>query len=502
MGIATTEPPTPAAAAPVARRAAAIRIRACTVALIGAVSLPLVCALVGAVCARPIADDYVVQGYLQVTHTGVAAFRAWMENWTAYYSTYGLMTAAAVAGRHVGIAVQYAGQSVLLLVLLVGAASLGCRSWWRHVRPQLSLTLVTALVIAGLLGSFDDFGMSGSPALFGALYWAPAWMSHLVPILLLPLALAAAVRCRRRRAAAGYLVVGLILGGFGFSESGIVVAASGATGWAIWRFYGSARVRGIAPALIGLAAGATAGTLIVWRLPGTADRAHRLGQGIHLTPVGPLVETILRRGGQDFFSMLASPAPLLGLVIGFSLQRLGTRGGGGVSRETASYLEVVTKALGATTVAAWLCVTVGDAASYFAYYHMYPLWVLCYVFFLLLGWQLGARQVAPMRSLAVGLVGASIVWSSLLTGFATSAVWARRPVFDRDLAAARSASHTRQTVVWRSVSIGDIRDAQRVFNPWVKSWLAQWTGLSEDQLVIRELPPRTASISLPIPTRA
>jgi hypothetical protein len=62
-------------------------------ALNAAVCVPILIAIVGALAARPIADDYSIEGQLVASGGMTQAFRYWMNSWTSLYSTFAVLNA-------------------------------------------------------------------------------------------------------------------------------------------------------------------------------------------------------------------------------------------------------------------------------------------------------------------------------------------------------------------------------------------------------------------------
>jgi hypothetical protein len=140
-------------------------------------------------------------------------------------------------------------------------------------------------------------------------------------------------------------------------------------------------------------------------------------------------------------------------------------------------IRVVAVALSATVAASWIFVTLGDIASYRAWWHYLPMWIELTLLGSLLGWWLATRRRSPapgyLRWVAAGVLALSC---ASVTAFAAAATWDRQSVVDADVAAARARAAGTSTgpVVWQSQSEADICDMER---DWVQAAIAQWFGL-------------------------
>jgi hypothetical protein len=456
-------------------------------------------AAVGAVAVRPIADDFVVNAKLTQAHGALPAFGSWMTSWTAYYSEYGILTGLAGLTRALGIdRYTFAIASVAFLVLLVASIRacvnasrrLGFTSWgW----PE------TALLAAGLFGAFaGPLKESLHTNLYEAIYWASAWMSHLVPVVACPLVIIAVLRIRnlRMRTASAFFG-GLFIAGFGFAETVIVTAIVGACAWVAYRLRNRHALASNSRTLVGAGLGLLAGSILVARLPGTIARTRYFGSihlGLSAHPgLANLTRAAAHIGWLDAKAVVLSPAPVLGIFIGLALclaPLSRTRA------ELTDALPVLVPTAWVVVLASWAAVTFGDLSATLASWHLLPLVTVLYAACVLTGYALGTRSEA--RYLPVGVcvcLVAALAWTTAQTTSAANVVLVRSRVFDQNVRAAHTAlgEHPPRPVVWRSMSIGSMTDAAKSGpNAFAGVAVAQWLDIPPDDLVIVPVsPPET-----------
>ena len=248
-----------------------------------------------------------------------------MTTWTGYYSGYGLLTGLAGLTRALGIdRFTFAIASVAFLALLVASARvcvgaskrLGITDWgW----PE------AIVLTAGLLGSFvGPLKDSLHTNLYEAIYWASAWVSHLLPVVGCPLLIIAVVRIRNRYVKASIAFLGgVFIAGFGLAETVVVTATICAFAWVAYRLRGRHALSKHRPALTAAGLGLVAGTLLVALMPGTIARAHYL-ESFHLglsahRGLANLTRATAHIALSDAKAIVLSPAPVLGLFIGLAL---------------------------------------------------------------------------------------------------------------------------------------------------------------------------------------
>jgi hypothetical protein len=477
------------------------RLRA--VLLTALAGLPILIAAIGALAVRPIADDYAVEGTLSSAGSVSAAFSYWMHEWSAFYSMYGLLTAGAATGRHVGLAVYYPAAALAVLALLVASSWLVTRAWSRLTGVRVSAA-GTALLASVVLGGLFSLVRPAAPVLFGAIYWQTAFLPHVVPVLLVPLVLAGLLRLarlpRRWLAVLVAVIAGFVLAGFAFAETMIVMSATVATAWAIRRLRGPQASRPAVGVLAAMVLGLVIGFVTVYLLPGTSVRqADLANQGIGIRAVHGFMPWLQLIGAAIKTSLawpVLSPALVLGLAAGWIVRR-GLVTPAVSTDEERTVIRVVGTALGATVVASWIVTVLGDIASYPAWWHCLPLWIELVLVGALVGWWLAARRLGPAgghRSAAAERRGylrqavpvVVVLWCVSVTALAAAATWDRHSIVDADVAAAqaRAAGTTTGPVVWQSQSMADICDMER---DWVQDSIAQWFGLqrTDFQVVIR-----------------
>ncbi len=452
---------------------------------------PIAIAAIGAVCARPIADDYSLMA--KVVRWGFAGtFSYYMEHWTAPYSASAFLTGGlALLGKNF---IPVASCGLLILILVV--AGVVWRTWTSGASSVP--TLVAALALStGMVGSFLSIHWPSSPVLFSALLWSTAWISHVVPILLAPLGLLLAVKGRGLLGVALSLMAGLVIAGFGFAETVTVVSMVVMTGWALQRHGGRGRLREALGSLAGLTAGLVAGEAIIYEMPGTAVRNHVFStEGIGILQAhGHVVNYFASVAFDDFKAGVLSPAIPLGLILGFVLGALSPRD------RFRTYTALIWCAV--VTVVAWLAITVGDVYSYQAWWHLDALWIMLYVTAGAAGWWLADIRPSLVGVGAVLAVGC-VAWTCVLTTAMTTAAWDRRSIVDGDFARASQIVRTKDAtthLVWVSMWVGGwngIRDAEPATWPvgdrWVKGNLSFMFGMPERDIVVKIVPSPTATV--------
>jgi hypothetical protein len=448
-------------------------------------------AAMGAFVARPIADDLVVNAKVVHLHGALPAFGSWMTSWTGYYSEYGILTAIAGLTRTVGLdRFTFSIASVGFMALVVAAVRacvvasrrLGVTDWdW----PE------SALLTAGLLGSFvGPLKESLRTNLYEAIYWASAYMSHLVPVVACPLVIITLLRFRNRVVRAGCAFGGgVLIAGFGMVETIVVTAIVGAVAWVASRLRGRHAISQQRSTLTAASLGLIAGTVLVELMPGTAARAQFL-ESIHrgLTTHRGFANLTRAAGsiaGSDAKAVLLSPAPVLGLFIGLGLYLAP------LSRtraELAGALPVLLKAAWAVVLVTWAAVTVGDVCSYQASWHLLPLAAVFYVACFLTGYALGTLSSARYVPVAVcGCLVATLAWTTMQTTVAADTAFARARVFDANIRSVQIAlAHTPpRPAIWNSMSVGPMTDAAASGpNVFAANAVSQWLGIPPSQLVI------------------
>ena len=179
---------------------------------------PLAVAAIGAVSARPIADDYSLMSKV-ATQGFVGTFSTYMNHWTPLYSMIGVLAGGtAMLGKNF-IPVASCG----LLILIVVVAGVVWRTWSSGA-SSVPTPVAAICISTGMVGSFASTHYPSAPILFGALLWATAWVPHVVPILLAPLVLLLALKVHGRLGVVVSIIAGLATAGFGFVETAIVVS--------------------------------------------------------------------------------------------------------------------------------------------------------------------------------------------------------------------------------------------------------------------------------------
>jgi hypothetical protein len=469
----------------------------------GVAAVPLIIAALGALAARPIADDYAMEGMLTYTGSIWSAFMQWMNAWTSFYSMWAILTVGTAAGRVLGVALYYPMLALSALTIFVVASRVIVRTWSRVSGVKLAVLPATLLLSSALLGGFVSLRRPATPASFGALYWWTIFVPHLLPVLLAPVALVVVVRFARLRARSRAWPLGLIaaflagffLAGFAFVETAIVVVATVATAWTIRRLRGSDNARAAVAFLAAMAIGLIVGFLAVLLLPGTSARQSVLaGSGTGIATLHGLSAwpyAIASTARHTLAWTMLSPAPVLGAAVGWTVRRSSTLLA--PTEQERHVVRTVGTALGGTAVASWILVTLGDIASYRAWWHLFPLWVQVTLLGALAGWRLAAVQRWTLRGeggyLTWVVHGLLVLWCAAVTFYAASASWDRRAVVDANIAAARAvvSGAASGPVIWQSQSVGGIEDMQPDQSHWVNYSVAQWFGLhpSDFQVVVR-----------------
>ena len=339
-------------------------------------TLTVAIAAMGALVVRPIADDLVVNAKVANLHGSLPAFGSWMTSWTGYYSEYGILTALAGLTRALGIdRFTFAIASVAFLALIVASVR-GCVVASRRLGVTCWGWPEALVLTAGLLGSFaGPLQESLHTNLYEAIYWASAWVSHLVPVVGCPLLIIAVLRIRHRvlRASSAF-IGGVLIAGFGFVETIMVAAIMCAVAWVSSRLGGRQALSKHRSALTAASLGLVAGAVLVERMPGTAARA-QFTQNVHLGFAAHRgLASLTRAAGtiawSDAKAVALSPAPVLGIFIGLGLCLAP------LSRTRAELthaLPVLVRAAWTVVLVSWAAVTVGDLGSYQASWHLLPL---------------------------------------------------------------------------------------------------------------------------------
>jgi hypothetical protein len=496
------------------------RRREWTVLMLAA-SIPICLAAFGAVAARPIADDFSNEGIQHSTGGMTQAVSWWMHNWTPLYSMFGALSSGVALERLIGMDVYYPLASLLVLALFVLAAYVVVRCWMTVTGVRLSVVLAVVLLTSAFLGSLASFVRPTEPDLFAALYWQSAWVPHLVPILTLPTVLAGTIRASRFgtwvRAAAAPLVAlaGFVLAGFGFAEAALACVVTVATAWVVHQLRGAAAFRRTAPFLALLVASIAAGAVVVVSLPGASVRAHTEASqhfGI-LSYSGPVqaLRVLASDLLHDAVHVLLTPALPIGLVIGYTLRYL-VPGHSLADEREVKAVRVLGIASIASLVASFAVVALGDLSTYRAWWHLFTLELMVMLLASVGGWGIAGgvfradssrvKRTAPRRILFPLLAG-TLLWCAASTAAAAHATWARRPILDRNVAAALAASShaTSRPVVWHSVSIGDptkdISDMRVDPTAFVNHDVAQWFALAPTDFRVEVVPAPRATVGLP-----
>jgi hypothetical protein len=470
-----------------------LRLSDATSAVLAATALGA--ALIGAVAARAIADDYSIVGELSRSGDAPSAFSWWMSDWTPYYSTYGGLTVVASAGRVIGDGRYTFALVAVAVVLLLYAAMFVMWKRWAGARVTGWPAAAGAAVLgAGLLGSFASFRDPQMPYLFGTLYWATMTVSHTVPLLLAPFALLWVTSTRRPTSVVAVVSVGLGLAvaGFGLPEALVVLAATALTAWGLHRVGGRDLLRPRIPGLASLAIGLVVGLATVALLPGTRARnaeQEAYDGGIRLDlGVADVVRRVLSFGRGAMADVLVSPVVPVAIVVGAALffavrSTPERRGDDGVDRVRIERTVLV--AMGVLVAVAWAAVTLGDLLSYRAWWHRAPLTVTTYLFGATAGWCLARRWSSRTLEVSASILLVSVMlWSVLLAGSAARGVWDRRATFDESFD--RAITHEDQDrsgpINWSSVSVREIHDAEE--GGWIADRITDWFGLPRGQITV------------------
>jgi hypothetical protein len=436
---------------------------------------PVAVASVGAIAARPIADDY---SFLASATDGlIGGFTRWMTEWTGYYSFSWLQNAGAWVSTPGTVNIVFPAMSLALLGLLTWSLR-QCVLALNSVRAfELPVWPATAVLTAGALGSLTLLGDPDPGVLFGALYWQSLWLGHLVPLLLLPFALRLlhprAARTRKANEVLG-LLAGFVLAGFAFSLTGIIGAAVVACLMGSVLLHGQrppARVIRTAGALL---AGLTTGTAVAFLMPGTGRRREVLAEQ---RPHELSVEVFWRSVNDvGYKALVESPSLILGLGTGLLL----VWGLGGDSRRRTIDVLAVCSTL--VVVAAIISIGVGAAVSYPAWWHLLPLLLITYLAATMLGAALATRWRPAFGAEAIaGLVALIVIaFASMEVHDAAAAAWERQRVFDTNL----PLQHGR----WTAQPVGEIADLKPGASDWVTQAAAEWLGKQPHELRVRELP--------------
>src|SRR5262249_5982989 len=267
------------------------------------------------------------------------------------------------------------------------------------------------------------------------------------------------------------------------------------TAWAVRRLRGAQASRMAIALLSALILGLVAGFTTILRLPGTSARQ------AYLVEVG--AGTSMLHGFMPWFHHVASttqhslvwtvltPGPVLGLAAGWILRRSVATPTVPIDQEQA-VIRVVATALSVTLAASWILVTLGEIASYGAWWHLWPLWIQFTLLGSLVGWKLAAqrrRTVSRRRSYlrwAVSIV--LVLWCLSWTAYEAATSWERRSIVDTNVAAARAraAGTSAGPVVWQAQPVGDITDMQADQTYWVNLDIALWFGLDPTDFIVVE----------------
>lgn len=467
-----------------------------------AAGVPIVLAAVGALAARPIADDYWFQANLTTAGNLPEAVSLGIRTWSAFYSMYALLTAGAAAGRVVGAAVYYPLASLLVLALFLLACVTVVRLWFRETEARAPVVPAALLLCGAVLASLATFRYPDAPVLFGALYWQSAWVPHIVPILALPTVLSICLRHPVRRTGRlrpECLLLGLLVAGFSFGPASVALIMAASFWWVVHRLRGATDSRKVLPGLLNFAAGIALGTALVVVLPGTSVRqaaiaAHRQG----MSPV-EVVAAVAATAREVAASSLLTPAIIVGVLAGYLLRRLAAPHPADTTELHA--VRTIRRAVGAGLVLSWLPISVGSYLSYLGFWQWWPLMLLWAAFCATVGWGLAARipdskaeDAHPSgrpRLLAMGTAGLAlavvVAWSGLAAGYSASAAWQRRSSFDQNLRSAKEAvdptSDTR--IEWIALPLPYVDDVRSgASESWTNKNVARWLGVDPDALVV------------------
>lgn len=414
----------------------------------GMAAIPLLAFITGALAARPLGDDYGLEAALSA-HGAAGAFGWYMTHWSAYFSTYGMLTAVAATLRAVH-ADRYL--ETVMAVALIGLLWSAARQVVGWVLPDRAD--VPVLVAVSVLGSFVSFASDHDPSLYSAAFWAPAWVSHLAPMFLAPFIFGLMLRRgpRRRRDVVALFVSSGFAGGFGIVETVILVAVAIAAAVVARRLGAPADVKKVCAVVGGLVVAAA----VVWLLPGTGQRqafylAHHMGTADVHGP-GAVLARLWALSKADAWAVIASPAPVLGFALGWIVRR--QRGGHAGDGESRAVPAVAAAGVG-VTMAACVATAIGDVGSYRAGWHLYPLWISLYGTCGVAGWAAAmSRAVHCSARRAVVVTVVCLGWCTLALGGVAATAWSRRGTFDRNLASAAHARNPSAPIVWTSVDVG------------------------------------------------
>ena len=448
-------------------------------------------AVVGALAVRPIADDFVINAKVEQLHGPLPAFGSWMTTWTGYYSGYGLLTALAGLTRALGIdRYTFAIASVAFLVLIVASVR-GCVAASKRLGATDWAWPEAIVLTAGLLASFvGPLRESLHTNLYEAIYWASAWISHLLPIVACPLLIIAIVRLHNRAVQVSVaFLAAMFIAGFGLAETVVVTATVCAFAWVAYRLRGRDALSKHRPTLAAAGFGLVAGTVVVAFLPGTAARARYL-ESFHLglsahRGLANLTRATAHIALSDAKAVVLSPAPVLGLLIGLALCLAP------FSRNRSELTEALPSLLIASwgvVFVSWVAVAFGDLSSSQASWHLLPLATAVYVASLITGYALGTHKTVKYLPMGVGVcLVAALTWTTVQTTVVAEAAIDRARVFDDNVRSAQVAREHRppRPTTWYSMSIGQMTDAAASGpNDWAGTAVAQWLRIPPDDLVI------------------
>jgi hypothetical protein len=456
--------------------------------------VPIALAAVGALAARPVADDYWFQANLTSAGDPLGAFTLGIRTWSAFYSMYALLTAGAAAGRTAGFAVAYPLASLLLLALLVRGCASAARLWFREVAVSAPVLPGALLLSGAVLASLATFRYPDAPVLFGALYWQSAWVPHLVPVLVLPMILPIILRQRVGPSLRpGCILLGVVLAGFSFGPASVSLIMATMFWWVVHQLRGAAASRAAFRGLVNFAVGIAVGTATVFLLPGTSVRQAAIAAQRH--DVGAFAATAREVAASSLFT----PAIVVALLAGFLLRRLAAP----YPADNAEVRSVRTirRALGAGLVLSWVPISVGSFLSYLGFWHWWPLMVLWTAYCATVGWSLAARlhneraeeaRAPGQRRLASsGTTGLAlavvVVWSGLAAGYSASATWLRRAPFDQNIHAAEAAlgRSPAATIDWVALPLPYLDDVRAgAPESWTNANVARWLGVDPDALAV------------------
>ncbi len=467
-----------------------------------AASAPVVLAAVGALAARPIADDYWFEANLTSAGNLPEAFSLGIRTWSAFYSMYALLTAGAAAGRVVGAEVYYPLASLLVLALFLQACVAVVRLWFRETAVRAPVLPAALLLCSAVLASLATFRYPDAPVLFGALYWQSAWVPHLVPILALPTVLSICLRQpghRSGRLRPECLLLGLVLAGFSFGPASVALIMAAMFWWVVTRLRGAEAARQALRGLVNFAAGIALGTTLVFLLPGTSVRHAAIAANQQGMTSVEVLGAIASTAREVAASSLLTPAIVVAVLAGFLLRRLAAPHPADSTELHA--VRTIRRAIGAGLIFSWLPISVGSYLSYLGFWHWWPLMLLWTAFCATAGWGLAARiangqsedahRSGRSRLLASGTAGLAlavvVTWSALAAGYSASAAWQRRSPFDRNLQAAGEALDRTPdaTIEWIASPLPYLDDVRSgASESWTNKNVARWLGVDPDALKV------------------